>query len=102
MSERRDVSVHVPYPARGFAEAKPPTPDVKLVLVASRLTLLGVLVTVGLGVAGFVLTAGVDWWHSLAVGFVTFAATVALLQGRKTEDLLARFAEWVLPGVGRG
>jgi hypothetical protein len=92
-----DVRVEVPDPAGAKAAADMPR-LIALNLVASRLTLIGVLVSVGLGVAGVVLSAGVDWRLALDASVVSVAASVALLRYRWTQDRLARFAEWVLPG----
>jgi hypothetical protein len=94
MSEGPDVTVQA-VTAEASAAANPPSVRIEPAL---RLTLLGVLVTVGLGVDAVVVSAGVSWWVALlAGGGGSFAATACAIHFRPTRRLLARFGAWVLP-----
>ena len=101
MTERRDAEIHgVPAVAR--AEAIPPSIRVELALIASRLALIGVLLSVGLGVARFMVGAGVPWWRALLAGAASFVAAILAIQRPWSRRQLARFAEWVLPARESG
>lgn len=97
----RDVRVEG-VRAEARAEARPGTPEVTLLLTGLRLTLLGVLLSVGLGVAGVALSAGQSWWAVVVSSFGSVMVAAALLHARRSRRLLAVVAEWVLPGSDSG
>jgi hypothetical protein len=90
----RDVRVEG-VTARAVAKANPGTLDIRLVLTGVRLTLLGVLLSVGLGVAGVLLSAGQSWWVVSVSGLGSVAVAAGLIS--RSRQWLAAVAEWVLP-----
>ncbi len=78
-------------PGRFSVEGKPVDLSVTRILNATRLAVLGILLTVGLGAAAL---APPGWWR-LLVGLGSVAATCALFKAPRTKHRLTSFIAWV-------
>jgi hypothetical protein len=68
-------------------------------LNATRLAVLGILVSIGLGAAGVALTLDSRGWVGAVAGVVSVVLAGGLLHNGRSRRLLGRFAARVLPTV---
>ena len=89
--------MRVPEPAKETAKIPAPDVVVTVLLDTARLTLLGVLASIGLSAAGVALTLDERGWVGAAAGLGGFLLACLLLRSPWSRSLLARFADRVLP-----